>query len=92
MRVHINDTCGEYAEQECWKTITDITNYEISNFGNVRNRIKGNIMKLNIDFNGYTRISLYKNGKTKTCQIHRLVSLEFIPNPDKKDNSKPYKP
>ena len=30
---------------------------------------------------GYYRVNLRKNGKTKTCNIHRLVALAFIPNP-----------
>lgn len=30
---------------------------------------------------GYYRVNLRKNGKTKTCNIHRLVAMTFIPNP-----------
>lgn len=29
---------------------------------------------------GYQKVNLYKNGKMKTCQIHRLIAATFIPN------------
>lgn len=32
--------------------------------------------------NGYMQVSLYKDGKKKTYQIHRLVALTYLPNPD----------
>lgn len=32
--------------------------------------------------NGYLKINLSKNGKTSTHYIHRLVALQFIPNPE----------
>lgn len=31
---------------------------------------------------GYYSIVLYRDGESKTYQIHRLVALTFIPNPD----------
>jgi len=34
--------------------------------------------------NGYTQISLWKNGKEKMFQVHRLLALHFIPNPENK--------
>lgn len=30
---------------------------------------------------GYKYLTLYKNGKSKTFKIHRLVAIAFIPNP-----------
>jgi len=33
---------------------------------------------------GYMRVSLYKDGKKKTHDVHRLVGLHFIPNPESK--------
>lgn len=31
---------------------------------------------------GYLRVVLTKNGKMKTCYVHRLVAESYIPNPD----------
>ena len=83
-------------EIEVWKSIQDYEGlYEVSNFGRVRsldrfvvasyNSIalkKGKILKPGIDYKGYLRVYLSKNGKNKTIKIHRLVALTFIPNPN----------
>ena len=37
-----------------------------------------------IEKNGYLSINLYKEGKVKQCNIHRLVAEAYIPNPDNK--------
>jgi len=33
---------------------------------------------------GYITINLHKNGKPKSFQLHRLLGLAFIPNPEHK--------
>lgn len=45
---------------------------------------KGKFLKPSVDTRGYLRVWLYKLGKRKTCNIHRLVCQAFIPNPDNK--------
>lgn len=42
---------------------------------------KGVIIKPNIVSGDYWQVSLYNNGKRKVMKFHRLVALEFIPNP-----------
>ena len=79
-------------DNEIWK---DIPNYEglyqVSNLGNVRrilfvnNKIikpKINILSKCIDKKGYYRVYLNKNGTRKNMQVHRLVALTFISNPN----------
>ena len=39
-------------------------------------------LKHYINKKGYHLVSLSKNGKAKTCRVHRLVALTWIPNPD----------
>ena len=67
---------------EQWKPL--FGNYEISSLGNLRNiRTNPNhLLKKEVDKNGYERISLWYEHKTRTFQVHRLVAQVFIPNPD----------
>jgi hypothetical protein len=69
---------------EVWKKIEDYPNYEISNLGNVVNRLTNKKLKPQLDKNGYCLIGLWKNKKGKTFKIHRLVALAFISNPENK--------
>ena len=68
---------------EEWLPIND--SYFVSNFGRVKSfwHDKQKIMKP-LFGSGYLRVNLRKNGKYKTCLIHRLVALCFIPNPEGK--------
>ena len=66
---------------ESWKVIYDFPNYEISNYGNVRNNTK--IVKAVPNKHGYNVVVLC-NGIRKSVNIHRLVAAAFIPNPDNK--------
>ena len=46
-------------------------------------RINERILKPRISKStGYVRVELCKNGSHKTCNIHRLVALVFLPNPN----------
>jgi hypothetical protein len=63
--------------------------YKISNKGRIRTFVKhsyrrGKIMKPFRHKQGYLRISLVKNGKSKSYMMHRLVAEAFIYNPDNK--------
>jgi len=68
---------------EKWLVINDYPNYSISNFGNVKNNITNKIMRQNVR-GGYSKISLKNGNKRGSCNVHRLVALAFIPNPDNK--------
>lgn len=78
-------------ESEIWKDIPGYEGkYQVSNLGRVRSldRIddenhfrKGQIMKAKL-LRGYARVPLRDGKKQKDYQVHRLVALAFIPNPD----------
>lgn len=82
--------------QEIWKDIRGYEGlYQISNFGRVKSlerlaksnnnnyrRVKENFLKKHEDKNGYIKVSLNKNNKSKQYAIHRLVAKAFIPNPN----------
>ena len=66
---------------EVWKDITGYEGlYQVSNLGRVRSLIRNKVLKPanHVTINGYQKVSLYKNNKLKTMQVHRLVAEAFI--------------
>ena len=70
-----------------WKPIyvnNEISPYEISNTGLIRNIKTGKIRKGVPDKQNYLRLNLSIKGKEYPKKIHRLVAEAFIPNPENK--------
>jgi hypothetical protein len=67
-----------------FKDIVGYDNYDVSNYGHVRNKKSGRILKPQTNHDGYHQVRLSKNGKVKTHKVHRLVLIAFVPNPDNK--------
>lgn len=55
--------------------------YQISNCGNVKSLKSNKILSPVPHTKGYLKAQLCKDGKRKSCYIHRLVAEAFIPNP-----------
>lgn len=72
--------------EEIWKEIKDYEGlYQVSNLGRVRSFYyhrglkPGHILKEYVSpTKGYVEVSLYKDGKRKTRQVHYLVACAFL--------------
>ena len=71
---------------ELWKNIEEATNYEVSNYGNIRNTKSGQILNPGVSGNGYKQVSLKmkKSNKFEKRYVHRLVATYWLENPDNK--------
>ena len=83
--------------KEIWKDIEGYEGlYQISNFGNVKSldntviysnrrirKHKSKLLKFGI-CRGYCIVNLYKNKRSSSSKVHRLVAQAFIPNPENK--------
>ena len=74
--------------EEIWKDIKGFEGlYQVSNYGLVRSlrdnhgRARELILKPKMNRGGYLYVALWKDGKSMTCRIHRLVAEAFLPNP-----------
>jgi len=66
-----------------WKDVAGYEEvYKISNDGRVLNVKRGKIKKPRINSNGYSVITLHKNGVRHDKGIHQIMACAFIPNPN----------
>ena len=79
--------------KEQWRTIEDFPSYDVSDQGRVRSWVnsRGNRQKEPHIIHqqlrkreGYLKVELWKDGKSYTRDVQRLVALAFIPNPENK--------
>lgn len=73
---------------EVWKTVeypewVQRDQYEVSNFGRVRNKKTGRILKCANDSKGYPRMIFYIDHKYKQQFVHQLVMNTFTVNVDR---------
>lgn len=81
------DSHCEDLPDEIWRDIADYGGkYQVSNFARVRSLYRGKtkLIKPDIIHTGYLRVTLYKDGKTKSHYVHVLVAKAFVPNPEGK--------
>ena len=66
-----------------WKDIDGYGGlYQISNDGLILNTKRRRIVKTHIGSRGYISITLHKNGERHAKEIHRMLALAFIHNPN----------
>ena len=69
--------------KEFWKEIEGYKDYQVSNFGRIKNLnykglYKERLLKGSINTDGYITVGLYNNGIAKTYKVHQLVSIAFL--------------
>lgn len=83
--------------KETWQDIPEYEGlYQASTLGRIRSvdrlvpginghfkQLKGIILNQTTAGRGYASVMLSKNGVTKRWNVHRLIALTFIPNPDR---------
>ena len=67
---------------EVYVDIPGYEGYQVSNYGRVRNKKTGKILKPYITNKGYYTVGFWTDGKKKRLSIHRLVAKAFLPNPN----------
>lgn len=71
--------------KEIWKDVVGYEGmYQVSNLGRVKTLKFGRnkILGCGVDNRGYTHITLFKGGKRETRNVHKLVAIAYIPNPN----------
>lgn len=74
---------------QMWKRFVwnnEITNYEVSENGEIKSLFTGKILKQSPTKDGYFSVILHLRNGEKGFRVHRIVALAFIDNPE----SKPY--
>jgi predicted DNA binding protein len=66
-----------------WKECIVCPNYEVSTYGDIRNKTTGKILKQKLDKNNIlmVNLSLGARGHAKYFIVARLVAIAFVPNP-----------
>lgn len=72
-------TLSHSRKGEKWVKVGGFPNYEVSNFGAVRNRLTGIEIKPFLDGSKYMCVKLHSDGTRKSFKVHRLVALSFSP-------------
>lgn len=74
----------DFEMEEIWKAVNEYDGlYIVSNYGNVKS-LRRNIILHPTNDDGYLKVKLQFNRKTKSVRVHRIVALAFIPNPENK--------
>jgi hypothetical protein len=68
-------------ELENFQDINDFSNYMINENGEIYSKIRNKLLKISTD-KKYKTITLRKNNKAYTKKIHRLLGIQYLPNPN----------
>ena len=72
-------------ETEEWRDVADFPMYSVSNFGFIRNKKTGRILKFSVRKKYCSVTLMTRVGDVSTAEklsVHRIVAKAFIPNPE----------
>lgn len=70
---------------DVWRIVPGFEKYEISQDGRIRKKTTKRELTPVLDKDGYKKVGIRcADGSRRTCSIHRLVALTYIPNPESK--------
>jgi len=69
-------------ELENFQDIKGFPNYMINEYGDVYSKKLNRLLKIRKNNCGYNTFSLRNNKKTYTKSQHRLLGIQYLPNPD----------
>lgn len=71
-------------DSEAWRPVPGFPGYEVSDLGRIRSvkRKTPKVLKTETDADGYQRIQLFRDGAYHHRNVHRLVALAFIGQPE----------
>jgi len=73
-----------YMELENFQDIIDFPNYMINENGEIYSKFTKRLLKPGLITSGYTGVMLRRNKKNIHKTIHRLLGLQYLPNPNNK--------
>lgn len=65
-----------------WKDISNFPFYEVSNTGQIRNKLSGIILVGSVNNSGYRIVELAREGRKYAFSVHRIVCTAFHSNND----------
>ena len=68
--------------EERWELAIPFIQYEVSNYGEIRNIKTKHVLSQYDAGKGYKKVALMDNGKQNSVFIHRLVARAFVENDD----------
>lgn len=64
--------------EEVWAEVLDFPDYEVSNYGYIRNIRLGHDLRPNADSYGYQRVTLSRDGISHYRYLHQLIAQAFL--------------
>lgn len=65
-----------------WRSVIEYPNYEVNQFGEIRHKVRKQILKPRSNNGGYQYVNFRINGRLQNFAVHRIVANAFIPNPN----------
>lgn len=63
-----------------WEIVASFPDYEVNDFGEVRNRRTKHVLSQQVTNRGYRKVFLMSCGKQTAVYVHRLVAFAFVVN------------